>query len=391
MRTSLVSAYGPSVVTTSPPLPPVTRTVVAVRSGRAPHRRADAAAAPRRTRCTRRSCRPARARPVDVRGVDEGCVLGHGAPRVVPGPVAGFTLGTNGDGQKDSAGDTISASDPRGPIRPTRPDPTDEECGLMSDAIKAAVLVAPGRYEVQEFPRPTLPDGALLMQVEMSGICGTDKHTWQGWTSSTAAAGAPHIRFPLIQGHENVGRILALGGPVTDFEGQPVREGDRVMVSPNVSCGTCWACTHLLPYTLCERTEDYGNTLSAADPPHLLGGWAEAMSCSRLPPVPRCRTTCPTSRGDGRADGASRWAWTGRAPGASCRPSRSLVATRSWSTAPGRWDCATSSRRGCWAPADHRHRPVARAARLRARAGRGRDARRARDHRRGAGLRGCAS
>ncbi len=52
----------------------------------------------------------------------------------------------------------------------------------MADAVRAAVLVAPGRYEVQEFPRPALPDGALLMQVEMSGICGTDKHTFLGET-----------------------------------------------------------------------------------------------------------------------------------------------------------------------------------------------------------------
>ena len=60
----------------------------------------------------------------------------------------------------------------------------------MADSIKAAVLVAPGRYEVQEFPRPTLPDGALLMQVEMSGICGTDKHTYQGETKQYAGTPA---------------------------------------------------------------------------------------------------------------------------------------------------------------------------------------------------------
>ena len=50
----------------------------------------------------------------------------------------------------------------------------------MADSVRAAVLVAPGRYEVQEFPMPSLTEGALLMQVEMSGICGTDKHTFLG-------------------------------------------------------------------------------------------------------------------------------------------------------------------------------------------------------------------
>ena len=42
--------------------------------------------------------------------------------------------------------------------------------------IRAAVLTAPGKYEVQEFAYPQLQNGALLMQIEMSGICGTDTH-----------------------------------------------------------------------------------------------------------------------------------------------------------------------------------------------------------------------
>ena len=46
--------------------------------------------------------------------------------------------------------------------------------------VRAAVLSAPGKYEVQDFPYPELQDGALLMQIEMSGICGTDKHTYLG-------------------------------------------------------------------------------------------------------------------------------------------------------------------------------------------------------------------
>lgn len=167
---------------------------------------------------------------------------------------------------------------------------------MAADALRvggmarAAVLVEPGRYETRRYPIPDPPPGGAIVAIARSGICGTDKHTWQGWTGQYGGSANPRtIRFPLIQGHENVGRILALGGPLTDYEGRPVREGDRVVVSPNVSCGRCWACTHLLPYTLCERTEDYGNTLSAAEPPHLYGGWAEAMVVlpgSHLFPVP---------------------------------------------------------------------------------------------------------
>ena len=59
--------------------------------------------------------------------------------------------------------------------------------------IRAAVLVAPGRYEVQTFDRPKLEDGALLMRVELSGICGTDKHTYQGETKQYAGLSSSMI------------------------------------------------------------------------------------------------------------------------------------------------------------------------------------------------------
>ena len=36
----------------------------------------------------------------------------------------------------------------------------------MADSVRAAVLVGPGRYELQEFPYPRPADGALLPQVE---------------------------------------------------------------------------------------------------------------------------------------------------------------------------------------------------------------------------------
>ncbi len=47
----------------------------------------------------------------------------------------------------------------------------------MSDKVRAAVMVHPGKIEIQEFPLPKLEDGAVLLKVEMCGICGTDKHT----------------------------------------------------------------------------------------------------------------------------------------------------------------------------------------------------------------------
>jgi threonine dehydrogenase-like Zn-dependent dehydrogenase len=143
-----------------------------------------------------------------------------------------------------------------------------------SNSALAATLVAPGRYELREFPLPDPEPGCVLLKMEMSGICGTDKHTYQGFVTQY---GERKIEFPLIQGHENVGTIAAIGGkePHTDFEGIPLRVGDRVVLGANVSCGHCYYCRHDFPYCCCENTLDYGNLLSAKNPPHLFGGWSQ--------------------------------------------------------------------------------------------------------------------
>lgn len=116
--------------------------------------------------------------------------------------------------------------------------------------------------------------------MEVSGICGTDKHTYQGYVGQYGGNGTPRsIPFPIIQGHENVGTIAAIGerATSTDFEGVPLKIGDRVVVAPNVSCGECYYCRHDFPYYCCEKTVDYGNNISAKDPPHLFGGWSQYL------------------------------------------------------------------------------------------------------------------
>src|SRR6266704_3249925 len=52
-----------------------------------------------------------------------------------------------------------------------------------------------------------------------------------------------------------------------------------VLVKMEVSgiCGTCYFCRHDFPYYFCENTTDYGNNLSARNPPHLFGGWSQYL------------------------------------------------------------------------------------------------------------------
>jgi threonine dehydrogenase-like Zn-dependent dehydrogenase len=142
--------------------------------------------------------------------------------------------------------------------------------------VLAATLVAPGRYELRDYPLPDPAPGCALVKMEFSGICGTDKHTYQGYTTQY---GDRQLEFPIIQGHENVGTIAAIGGDGSfkDFEGIPLHLGDRVVIAANVSCGQCYYCRHDFPYCLCENTTDYGNNLSAKNPPHLFGGWAQYL------------------------------------------------------------------------------------------------------------------
>jgi threonine dehydrogenase-like Zn-dependent dehydrogenase len=151
----------------------------------------------------------------------------------------------------------------------------------MVEQVRAAVLVAPGRYEIQEFDRPVLPDGSLLMEIEMSGICGTDKHTYLGETKQYAGTPAEtDTPFPIIQGHENVGIVSEItphAAAQLEFYGRSLKVGDRIAMCPDVVCGQCYECKHVMGYVWCENSNCYGNSYSSATWPHLMGGWSEQM------------------------------------------------------------------------------------------------------------------
>jgi threonine dehydrogenase-like Zn-dependent dehydrogenase len=154
----------------------------------------------------------------------------------------------------------------------------DAEQHAMS--VRAAVVSGPGAISVESFPDPSLRPGEALVRMEMSGLCGTDKHLFKG--EGLLYAGTmmeAEAAFPVIPGHENVGVIEALGpGAAEELEyyGKPLRVGDRVAMCPDIVCGRCWYCRH---YNMvwCERPACYGVTLSCEQAPHLFGGWSESM------------------------------------------------------------------------------------------------------------------
>src|SRR5216684_817319 len=89
---------------------------------------------------------------------------------------------------------------------------------MSAQGVLAATLIKPGQYELREYPLPEPGPGCVLVKMEMSGICGTDKHTFQGYVTQY---GDRKLEFPIIQGHENVGTIAAIGGDgrYGDFRG----------------------------------------------------------------------------------------------------------------------------------------------------------------------------
>src|SRR4029453_11677840 len=129
----------------------------------------------------------------------------------------------------------------------------------------------PNRAPRVSVPRPPRA-GAVLLRMLASGICGTDKHTFRGETAQYA--GTEHARktpFPIVQGHENVGLVEAVGpGGARAGDGAELAPGDRVVPAPNRPCGSCRFCTGDFPYYLCERLGKLRNPLPAPHPPHPL-------------------------------------------------------------------------------------------------------------------------
>ncbi|MCX8032226.1 MAG: zinc-binding dehydrogenase [Thermoleophilia bacterium] len=130
---------------------------------------------------------------------------------------------------------------------------------------KAAVLVEYGKpLEIWDVDIPEVEPGAILVKVEVAGICGTDVHQQKGELT---------IKSPLpnIQGHETIGRIVKLGtGRVKDAAGEELKVGDRIMWA-HADCGECYWCQIARDPVLCARRSGYG----WAPPSALRGGFAE--------------------------------------------------------------------------------------------------------------------
>ena len=116
-------------------------------------------------------------------------------------------------------------------------------------------------------------DSAIL-KVEMTGVCGTDKHIFKGEASRDPrqvdlprTSADTRSSAPIVEIGENAARTM-------DFDHQPLKPGDRVALAVEVNCGECWYCRHHYNNTTCEnQVMAYGIHPNADTAPYLRGGF----------------------------------------------------------------------------------------------------------------------
>ena len=137
---------------------------------------------------------------------------------------------------------------------------------------KAMVVTGPSQMEMRSFPLPELVADDALLKMELIGVCGSDPGIFKG-----KASRAPRP-YPIILGHEIVGRIEAAGEEFLARRG--LKLGERVIVEYAFGCGNCAPC-RAGRYTLCEELKYYGSMVSCQEPPHLFGAYSQYLY---LPP-----------------------------------------------------------------------------------------------------------
>jgi alcohol dehydrogenase, propanol-preferring len=107
--------------------------------------------------------------------------------------------------------------------------------------MRAMVLQAPGSLlQMQERTAPEPGEGEVRVEVRACGVCRTDLHV--------VDAELPNIRYPIVPGHEIVGRVDRVGPNVAMH-----RIGDRVGVPwLGYTCGVCRYCREGME-NLCDR------------------------------------------------------------------------------------------------------------------------------------------
>ena len=108
--------------------------------------------------------------------------------------------------------------------------------------MRQAILVEPKHIEFKEVAEPKAADltaHQVLVNIKRIGICGSEMHSYHGLH--------PAAFFPVVQGHEYSGVVMAVGSEVT-----VCKPGDHITARPQLVCGKCNPCKRG-QYNVCEH------------------------------------------------------------------------------------------------------------------------------------------
>lgn len=108
--------------------------------------------------------------------------------------------------------------------------------------MRQAVLTEPKHIEFREVEAPkasSLGAHQVLVNIKRIGICGSEIHSYHGLHPATF--------YPVVQGHEYSGVVVACGKDVT-----VCKVGDNITARPQLVCGECNPCKRG-QYNVCEH------------------------------------------------------------------------------------------------------------------------------------------
>jgi threonine dehydrogenase-like Zn-dependent dehydrogenase len=130
--------------------------------------------------------------------------------------------------------------------------------------MRTLVYLGPRRIELQDAPPPSAGHEEVVVNVEASGVCGSDLHGYLGKSLNRVP--------PLVMGHEFAGTVTAVGPGVRDLT-----VGSPVAVYPLITCGRCPACRRG-DTSQCRSRQVIGV--------HRPGGFADLVAVPRASVVP---------------------------------------------------------------------------------------------------------
>jgi len=130
------------------------------------------------------------------------------------------------------------------------------------ESIRALVARVGGGAGVEEIEIPSPGEGQVQLEMTHGGICGSDLHYYK-----EGRVGDFVIRYPLVLGHEVVGRVAH------DPSGRWA-PGTPVAIHPAYACHECPECLSGNPH-VCRNATYLG---SAASDPQTNGGFAQRLN-----------------------------------------------------------------------------------------------------------------